>query len=554
MPAPRPSPATAVLRARGITRTLGGTVVVDDVSVGVGPSSRLGVVGPNGAGKTALLRIMAGIDRPDTGTIELLPATATVGYLAQEHPRSDTESVAHHLRALAGVADAEASLQASTEELARRLPGADDRYAAALERWTALGAPDFDARLAGTVADVGLGSAVLDHHTAALSGGQLARVALAGILLSRFDVLLLDEPTNDLDFAGLDLLEAFVTGRTGATVIVSHDREFLDRTIDEVLEIDEHTHRARTYRGGWSAYLAERAADRRHAEEAYAVYRDRRRELAERAQRERQWATSGARREKRKPKDHDTAQRDFRVNRTEQLASRARRTQRAAERLEVTEKPWEGWDLRFVIEQAPRSGSVVARLEEAVIERGSFRLGPLDLEIGWGERVWLNGPNGTGKTTLLLALLGRLPLVSGRRHVGPGVVVGELGQSRSRWPRDATLLDAFLADTGLGVSEGRSLLAKFALGPAHVERAVGSVSPGERTRAELARFQAGGVNLVVMDEPTNHLDLPATEQLEAALDHYTGTLLVVSHDRRLLDALRTTRRIDVESLGGRAEA
>jgi ATPase subunit of ABC transporter with duplicated ATPase domains len=417
-----------------------------------------------------------------------------------------------------------------------------------LERWNALGVADFDTRLAGLADDLGLDAMLLGLPTAALSGGQMARVALAGILLSRFDVVLLDEPTNDLDFAGLDLLEGYVAERNQATVIVSHDREFLDRTIDEVLELDEHSHRARLYRGGWSAYLAERAADRRHAEEAYALYQDRHRTLSDRARRERGWATSGATREKKKPKDHDKAQRDFRINRTEQLASRARRTERALERLDVVEKPWEGWQLRFGIDEAPRAGAVVARLDRAVIERGAFRLGPIDLEIGWGERVWLNGPNGKGKTTLLLALLGRLPLASGDRWMGPSVVVGELGQLRSHHDAGSTLLDAFLADTGMLVSEGRSLLAKFGLGPEHVRRSVGSLSPGERTRAELARFQAVGVNFLVLDEPTNHLDLPALEQLEAALARYRGTLLVVSHDRRLLDAMDVTTRLDLEDL------
>ncbi len=481
-----------------------------------------------------------GDDRPP-------PPGTTVGYLAQEHERSTTETVGEHLRRLTGVSEAEKELESAAVDLSRGLRGSDDRYADALERWSGLGAPDFDARLTVTADLLHLDEDVLDRPTVTLSGGQMARVALGAILLSRFDVVLLDEPTNDLDFAGLDLLEGFLAEQNRPAAIVSHDREFLDRTINAVLEIDEHSHQARLYRGGWSAYLAERAADRQHAEEAYSLYQDRRRTLSDRAQRERGWATTGATKEKRKPRDHDKAQRDFRVNRTEQLASRARRTERALERLDVVEKPWKGWELRFGIDEAPRSGAVVARLERAVVERGGFRLGPVDLEIGWGERVWLNGPNGTGKTTLLLALLGRLPLASGDRWMGPSVVFGELGQRRSRWDPESTLIDAFLADTGLAMSEGRSLLAKFGLGTDHVLRAVGSLSPGERTRAELACFQAVGVNFLVLDEPTNHLDLPAVEQLEAALDRYTGTLLVVSHDRRLLDALDATQRLDLET-------
>ncbi len=551
MPAPSRSPVAATLRATGITQSLGGRLVLDDVSVTVGPDTRLGVIGANGAGKSTLLRVMGGLLGPDAGSVERLPATATVGYLAQEHERRPGETVVGYLRRVTGVGGADRELAAASDALARSEKGSADRYAAALERWTNLGTADFDARLVTTAGQLGLRTErVLTLPTTALSGGEMARTALCGILLSRFDVLLLDEPTNDLDFRGLDLLEEFVNGRDQATVIVSHDREFLDRTIDSVLELDEHAHRARHYRGGWSAYLAERATDRQQAEAAYAEFLDRRRTLTDRAERERQWATSGTRREKRKARDHDTAQRDFRINRTEQLASRARRTERALERLDVVEKPWEGWSLRFEIREAPRAGAVVARLDQAVIDRGSFHLGPVDMEIGWGDRVLLQGPNGSGKTTLVLALLGHLRLSSGSQHVGPGVVVGELGQRRRRWPAGADLLDAFLDDSGLEAAAARSLLAKFALGPDQVRRSVGSLSPGERTRAELACFQAVGVNFLVLDEPTNHLDLPAVEQIEAALGGYRGTLLVVSHDRRLLQALDFTSTVEMDTLTG----
>jgi len=380
---------------------------------------------------------------------------------------------------------------------------------------------------------------------ASLSGGQEAKVALAAIVLARFDVTLLDEPTNDLDFDGLARLEDMVSRRTGAMVIVSHDRAFLDGTVTDVLELDEHAHRGRTYGGGWAGYLAEREADRLHAAEAYATYESRRAALGQRAQRERQWATSGVARERRQPRDNDKAQRDFRINRTERLAARARRTDRALESLEVVEKPWEGWDLRFAINEAARSGAVVASLTEAVLERGDFTLGPLTLDIAWGERIALVGPNGSGKTTLVEALLGRLPLAVGARTMGPSVVVGQLAQDRRVLGRAPSVADAFVAATGLPPDRARSHLAKFGLGADVVLRPPASLSAGERTRAELAAFSATGVNFLVLDEPTNHLDLPAIEQLESALQGYGGTLLLVSHDRRLLEAVTITRRLEV---------
>ncbi|MCU1492351.1 MAG: transporter related [Acidimicrobiaceae bacterium] len=551
MPAHSSVSSATTLVATKVRVERGLELVLNDVSLTVGPLTRVGIVGPNGVGKSTLLAVLAGRVLPESGRVELSPAHGTVGYLAQEHERRDDESVRDYLYRQTGALLAEQELVDAAADLGAGGNDTADRYAAALERWSSLGVDTLEGRMATVLVELGLTEAILEVPSAGLSGGQAARVALAAVLLSRFDVTLLDEPTNDLDFDGLERLERFVASRSGGVVIVSHDRSFLDRMVTSVLEIDEHDHSARLFDGGWEAFLQERQTARLHAQESFANYRAKRNVLLDRARREREWATSGASREKRSPKDKDKAQRDFRLNRTEKLAGRARMTERAAERLETVEKPWEGWDLRFAIESAPRSGTVVFRLDHAVVQRGGFRLGPVSLEIDWAERVAIVGPNGSGKTTLLRALLGHLPLESGERYVGPSVVVGELGQDRSAYSGERRLLDVFVERTGLVVSEARSLLAKFGLGAGHVGRACASLSPGERTRAELAGFQATGVNLLVLDEPTNHLDLPAIEQLEEALSAYSGTLLLVSHDRRLLDSVEVTRQIDMAGLGTR---
>ena len=207
------------------------------------------------------------------------------------------------------------------------------------------------------------------------------------------------------------------------------------------------------------------------------------------------------------------------------------------------DKPWEGWQLNLSIATAPRSGDVVARLSGAVVRRGAFVLGPLDVEVTWGERVAVLGPNGSGKTTLLDALLGRLPLDAGQRYLGPSVVAGELTQDRDAYAVDRPLLDVFCERTQMLAPDARTLLAKFRLGASEVQRWCSTLSPGERTRAVLAQLMATGTNLLVLDEPTNHLDLPAIEELERALDGFDGTLLLVTHDRRLLSQVRTDREI-----------
>ena len=535
--------ARATLVARHLNYEQGSHVVLDDVSLTVSPESCLGVVGPNGVGKSTLLQILAGVLDPAAGDVRLDPPGATVGYLAQEHSPTPGESVRAALERRAGIAAAEASLATAARALADGMTGADDRYAAALARFESVSGGDVEARLQDTLVRVGLRPDVLERPLSTLSGGQESRAALAAILLSRFDVTLLDEPTNDLDFAGLAMLEDMVARRRGGMVIVSHDRAFLERTVTEVLEIEEHTHAGHLYGGGWAGFESERATARAHASEAYALYESQRADLRQRAQRERQWATTGVAREKHRPRDNDKTQRDFRIERTENLAGRARRTQRALDALEPVAKPWEGWDLRFSINEAGRSGDVVVRLEDAIVGRGDFVLGPFTLDIAWAERIALVGPNGSGKTTLVDAVLGRIPLRAGTRRMGPGVVVGELAQDRRLLRDGAALATSFARLTGLPTSQARSQLAKFGLDAGTVQRPPSTLSPGERTRAELAAFAALGVNLLVLDEPTNHLDLPAIEQLEAALSTYRGTLVLVSHDRRLLETVTVTRQI-----------
>jgi ATPase subunit of ABC transporter with duplicated ATPase domains len=470
-----------------------------------------------------------------------------VGYLPQEPERRAGETVRAYLARRTGVAAAEQALDDASTALSEAKPGADDAYADALERYLALGAADFDARVGAVCLDLGLPSRVLDLEMPALSGGQAARANLAAIVLARFDVFLLDEPTNDLDFAGLDRLERFLREElTGGAVIVSHDRAFLDRTITSVLEIDEHSHSATEYAGGWQAYLDERATARRHAEEDYTEYQSQRSELRGRAQRQREWSLQGKAKVK-KSGETDKFIREFKRNSSEHVAAKAKITDRALARLEANavDKPWEGWDLRMEIATAPRSGAVVARLAGATVHRGGFTLGPVDLQIEYGERVAIVGANGGGKTTLLDTLLGRRPLDAGERRLGPGVIVGELDQARAAFSGSAPLLARFEAASGLLTNEARSLLAKFGLGAEQVARPADSLSPGERTRASLALLGAKGVNCLVLDEPTNHLDLPAIEQLESALESYPGTLLLVTHDRELLGAISLTRSIEI---------
>ncbi|MBB3728972.1 ABC-F family ATP-binding cassette domain-containing protein [Nonomuraea dietziae] len=536
---------SATLVGKGLAAGHGGRVLFSELDLVVAPSDVIGLVGVNGAGKSTLLRMLAGIDQPEGGSVRLNPPSAVVGYLPQEPERRQGETVREFLARRTGVTGAQRDLDEATQALVESRQGADDAYSLALERWLSLGGADLEERAEEVAADLGL-MIDLDQAMTSLSGGQAARAGLASLLLSRYDLFLLDEPTNDLDLDGLDRLEAFVKGLRAGTVVVSHDREFLARTATAVLELDLVQQQVRLFGGGYQAYLEEREVARRHARERYEEYADTRADLELRARTQRAWMEKGVKNARRKQKDNDKIGRNARVETTEKQAAKPRQTEKLIERMEVVEEPRKEWELRMEIAAAPRAGAVVATMREAVVRRGSFTLGPVDLEVGWAERVAITGANGSGKTTLLAAMLGKVPLDEGHAALGPGVVVGEVDQARRRFEGEEPLLGVFGEASGLVEAEARTLLAKFGLRADHVLRPAATLSPGERTRAGLALLQAKGVNLLVLDEPTNHLDLAAIEQLESALAHYSGTLLLVTHDRRMLEAVQVDRRLRVK--------
>ncbi len=529
---------------KGLAAGHGDRALFADLDLVVAPGDVIGLVGVNGAGKSTLLRMLAGLARPEAGSIQLSPQTAAVGYLPQEADRLAGETVRAFLGRRTGVTAAQLAMDAAAEAMGYGVAGAEAAYPDLLEHWLALGGADLDERAGEVAADLGL-DIDLDALMTGLSGGQAARAGMASLLLSRYDIFLLDEPTNDLDLAGLDRLEEFVRGLRAGTVLVSHDREFLARTVTRVVELDLAQQQVRTHGGGYAAYLEERDVARRHAREEYEEYADTRAGLEARARTQRAWMEKGVRNARRKATDNDKHVKAFRGETSEKQAAKARQTDKLIERLETVEEPRKEWELRMEIAAAPRAGAVVATLRSAVVRRGDFTLGPVDLQIDWADRVAITGANGSGKSTLLATMLGRLPVDSGYAALGPGVVVGEVDQARGLFLGDEALIDAFCAASGLEPAPARTLLAKFGLRAAHVLRSAATLSPGERTRAALALLQGRGVNLLVLDEPTNHLDLPAIEQLEAALDGYPGTLLLVTHDRRMLAAVRTNRHIEV---------
>jgi ATPase subunit of ABC transporter with duplicated ATPase domains len=535
---------TATLVAKNLAGGFAHRTLFEGLDLTVAPGDVVGVVGANGAGKSTLLRILAGELEPLEGTVSLAPADAFVGWLPQEHERMIGETVAAYIARRTGCAAATQAMEAAAEALAESDAGAD-AYAVALEHWLASGAADLDERLPAVLADLGLDSEAVQPDSTpmtALSGGQAARVGLAALVLSRFDVVLLDEPTNDLDLDGLARLEDFVRELRGGVVLVSHDREFLARCVTRVLELDLAQNATTVFGGGYESYLEEREVGRRHRREEYEEFADKKADLVARARTQREWSSQGVRNAMRKSPDNDKIRRRAATESSEKQAQKVRQMESRIARLEEVVEPRKEWSLQFTIGAAPRSSSVVATLDKAVVRQGEFVLGPVSLQIDAGERIGITGPNGAGKSTLLRLLLGRTQPDEGRASLGANVAIGEIDQARADFTGSGRLVDRFEERVpSWSTADVRTLLAKFGLRADHVERAVDDLSPGERTRAGLALLQAVGTNVLVLDEPTNHLDLPAIEQLEQALETYDGALLLVTHDRRMLQNVRLDR-------------
>lgn len=544
---------SATLVANGVAGGHDHRTLFEGLDLTVAPGDVIGVVGANGAGKSTLLSILAGALAPQAGTVALAPSDAFVGWLPQEHDRIQGESVPDYLARRTGCAEATRAMEESAEALADPAleATAGDAYALAFDRWMASGAADLEDRIPGVLAELklDLGPQPMEEvMMTSLSGGQVARVGLAALLLSRFDLVLLDEPTNDLDLDGLERLEAFVQGLRGGVVLVSHDREFLARCVTRVLELDLAQNANRVYGGGYESYLEERETNRRHAREAYDEFAGKKADLVSRARTQREWSSQGVRNAMKKAPDNDKIQRKAASESSEKQAQKVRQMESRIARMDEVEEPRKEWKLDFSIGAAPRSSSVVATLNQAEFRQGAFTLGPVSVQINAGERISIIGPNGAGKSTLLRGLLGRTAPDAGSASLGTSVEIGEIDQARSALEGNVPLADAFEALVPeMASGEVRTLLAKFKLKADHVNRPVQELSPGERTRAGMALLQARGVNLLVLDEPTNHLDLEAIEQLEQALETYQGALLLVTHDRRMLDTVRTDYRWKVQA-------
>ncbi len=529
----------SLVRLEGVAREVGDFVILDSVTAAVALGDRIGLVGPNGAGKTTLLRLAAGLDEPDRGVVRRRRGLS-IGLLSQEAHLDDAFMAAPDLRTAVrrGAAHLEA-MEVELRDLERAGGAGDPRYAELQHRFEALGGYTLDQRVEEALSGLGFDRSEWGRPPVALSGGQQTRATLARLVVADPDLLLLDEPTNHLDLGALEWLEEHLRRRPGSLVVASHDRAFLDATVRRVWELRDR--RLATFRGDYSAYHRQREerdafAARQAESQAEAISREQ--ELVQRYRSHRKYS---------KMHEHEA--------RLERLQGEAREAPRKGRRLALSPAALAGGG-------PARSGELVLRLEGLAVGYlpGRTVRAPDESEVGdpaptaplleprivarapflaarRGERIGIVGPNGAGKTTLLRTIAGELPALDGILAFGHAVQLGYLAQLRGAAFPGATVLDALLDALPVTAGEARGYLARFLFRGDDVFKEVRTLSGGERSRLELALLGILPSNLLLLDEPTNHLDIPAREAIEAFLVESPATILVVSHDRRLLETV-----------------
>lgn len=530
-----------MLAVRSINKSFGIMPVLKNINFTLKTGEKAGLVGVNGSGKTTLLRILAGTDKPDSGSASYTPASLRLGYLSQSLDFDPAETLGSYLQKMEGDL---AGLSQHLQDLAGQLaadPNRDDlqqAYDATLAAIEA--AAESQGSAPAMLAAFELDTLPADLPVAALSGGQKTRLGLAGILLSSPQLLLLDEPTNHLDFAMLEWLENWINQSQATILLVSHDRVFLDNTVETILELDPGSHQIKPYPGNYSDYLDAKAEERSRHWQEYSDQQDEIQRLKSAASHFREIARF---RKGGKADSGDKFAKGFFANRGLATVKRAKSVEKRIDHLltdEKVDKPRDSWQMKMEFEGTPASSRTVMALNHLSVGYGETALlSDLDFTIRYGERVVLIGPNGSGKSTLLRTLRGQIPALSGSVRLGASVRPGYMAQEQEDLDPNLTVLETLQKVAALNETAARTLLHKYLFTGDDAFLPLKACSFGMRSRLSLACLVAQGCNFLLLDEPLNHLDLPSRAQFEKALASFEGTILAVVHDRYFMQRLAT---------------
>ncbi len=528
-----------MLQAATISKQYGDTILFRNASFILNSQDRVGLVGPNGCGKTTLLRILNGDIKPDTGSVILSPSNLRIGYLEQAFTYEPGATIDDIIRAEHRMIE---EIEQTIEHLANQIADAEgdeldrllneyEKAISTLERVSQQGIAEHEAT---TVLD-GLDLAHLPLTTPVdiLSGGQKTRLGLARLLIQKPQILLMDEPTNHLDIEALEWLESWLATYPGMAVIVSHDRTFLDRTVDQILEIDDVTHSVTLYGGNYTAFLEIRQRELEKQWEAYKDQQQRITHLKQEAGRLSGYASSI------EQGTIDFAPRKIAKGIARRAVVQRRRIERelAEDRID---KPKPTWHMKLDFEEVPEGGQDVLIMHAlAVGYDGTAIVEDIDDIVRSGERIALTGPNGAGKTTLLRTLHGEINPLAGHLRVGTNIRIGYYGQELETLDDESTPFQTIRNVTTMSETDIRSFLHYFLFTGDEVFTPIKSLSHGERARLVLAQLVASGCNLLILDEPINHLDIPSRSSFEQAMSAFEGTVIAVVHDRYFIKRFAT---------------
>ncbi len=538
-----------MLTTHNLHKAYGLNTILQDITFSINTGNRIGLIGPNGSGKSTLMRLLIGQEQPDQGTISISPPDLRIGYLAQGFDADDTLTINQLIHQQVGNPEL---LEQELAQLATALAKAPNNAQLQIaydQTLTRLSETNFS-EIESTLDAFNLSGNVKEQQISVLSGGQKTRLSMALLLIKNPQLLLLDEPTNHLDIQMLEWLEIWLNSFKGGVFLVSHDRTFLNRTVNRIISLDPDTHTIQEYAGNYTDYLESFVKEQ---EKQLAAWKDQEYEIRRMKQ------DIARTREQSMSVERSTTPRQPNVRRIakkvmNKAKSREKKLDRYLESEERVEKPKQSWQMKLELDESPHLGKDVLKVTDLSVGYEGFEplLNDLNLQLLSGQRIVLTGPNGCGKTTLLRTIAGKIRPLSGSIHLGASVRLGYMSQEQDSLDPTLNAVETIRQITPMNQTETRSFLHYFLFSGDDALRPTSELSFGERARLSLAQLVASGCNLLLLDEPINHLDIPSRTRFEQALAQFEGTILAVVHDRYFIDQFANevwevaSGKIDVE--------